>query len=395
MRFVSMLPLVFAAACLPSQGGEGEDLGVGGGADLGARDFGGVVSGDGGGGGAPDLAPAPTEALGYVGSYGNGITLVRLDLSTGMLEKRTAFTTITGSPSFLERSADGRFLYAVREGSSQASAFSIGADGALTFVNDVSSGGSGPAHLSRSPSGRHLLVANYGDGKLTVIAVGQSDGRLGAATHNLDGCANAHQVVADGRTGAVYVPCKGEDSVKQYSLNATGVLSPLGTGVGAMLAGAGPRHAVLHPTLRVLYVLGENDSHVVAFPLDANGLVIAPMLGRWPTLPVGFSGQNTGAEIALHPSARWLYASNRGHDSIARFVVGSDGRLTAAGQISTAGRTPRHFSIDPTGRWLVVANQTSGTLVVFSIDQGTGALTQVGNPVSTPSPAFVGAWRVR
>jgi len=391
------MSVALAAACL-SSGGEGlPDLGAGGGADLAGVDLGGG-GGDvdgGGGGGAPDLAAAPTEALGYVGSYGNGITLVRLDLATGALEKRTAYTNVSGSPSFLARSSDGRFLYAVREGSSQASAFAVASDGTLTALNDVSSGGSGPAHLALSPSGRHLLVANYGDGKLAVIAVGASDGRLGAATQNLAGCANAHELVPDGRTGAVYVPCKGEDSVKQYSLSASGTLSALGTGVWAAMAGAGPRHAALHPTLRVLYVLGENDSAVVALPLDASGLVSSPSLGRLSTIPASFTATNTGAEIAVHPSGRWLYASNRGHDSVARFTLAGDGRMTAAGQTSTGGQTPRHFSLDPTGRWLVVANQTSGTLVVFAIDQTTGALTQVGNAVATPAPAFVGAWVAR
>jgi 6-phosphogluconolactonase len=283
----------------------------------------------------------------------------------------------------------------VREGAGQASAFSVAADGTLTALNDVSSGGSGPAHLALSPSGRHLLVANYGDGKLAVIAVGAADGRLGAATQNLDGCPNAHQVVPDGRTGAVYVPCLYDSLVKQYTLSASGTLSALGTGVWMGMAGSGSRHAALHPTLRVLYVLGEKDSAVVALPLDASGIITAPSLGRLSTLPAGYTDPNTGAEIAVHPSGRWLYTSNRGHNSIARFTLAGDGRMTAAGHTPTGGTTPRHFSLDPTGRWLIVANQESGTLVVFSIDQNSGALTQVGNAVSTPSPAFVGAWRAR
>lgn len=277
-------------------------------------------------------------------------------------------------------------LYAVNEGLGQVAAFTFESDAGLTLINRVSSGGNGPAHVSVDQTGTRVFVANYGGGNTSVLPV--TDAGIGAATQTLASGGQAHQIFADANNRFVYVPCKQADHIAQYALDA-GALVPLTPPTMATDAGAGPRHLALHPTLPRAYLINELGNTVQTLAIDANGRLTS--LQTLSSLPSGFMNNNTGAEIAVHPNGRFVYASNRGHDSIARFSVDTvSGELTSLGHTATGGNQPRHFSIDSTGRWLLVGNQSSGTVVLFALDSQTGALTSLGVVANVPNVAFAG-----
>jgi 6-phosphogluconolactonase len=178
--------------------------------------------------------------------------------------------------------------------------------------------------------------------------------------------------------------------VLSYRLDpAKGGLAPAESQFAAIAPGSGPRHLAFRPDGKFVYALNEMLSGVVAFRYDAGRGTLAE-LQTLSTLPEGFSGESSGAEIAMHPGGKFLYASNRGHDSIAIFRVDpAKGTLTSVDRVSTQGKTPRSFAIDPSGRFLVAANQSSGTLVIFRIDQQTGGLTPTDTTVQVGSPVCV------
>ena len=383
-----LLLFVFAIAC-----GHG-DAGV---ADGGARDLGGGVGGggadDGGGGGggelgAADLAATATTAFVYVSGYSTTIARYTLDPATGALTA-AGTTTATGSPSFLAVDPARRYLYAVDESNSKVEAFAIDPQsGALTHLGtDAPSGGSGPAHLSVDPSGKWVLVANYGSGDVAVLPIA-ADGSVGAGT-SLHAGANAHMALVDATNRFAWVPCLGSNYVAQYTFDAaTGALAAQTPATLVTPSGAGPRHLALHPTRALAYLIEETDSMVGAYSVDGGGKLT--LLERRSTRAAGATGSNTGAEVQVHPSGRFVYVSNRGDDDLGVFAIGSDGKLTPVAHTKTGGQTPRHFSIDPTGKWLLVADQTSGDVRVFAIDAAAGTLTPAGAPVSATMPSFVG-----
>jgi 6-phosphogluconolactonase len=263
--------------------------------------------------------------------------------------------------------------------------------GALTMVNRVTSEGRGPAHVAVTPDGRWALAANYTSGTLAVWPVAP-DGRLGAVADRESPGANAHQIVVDPSNRYVFVPCLGVDAVAQYLFDAgTGQLTANSVPRFATATRAGPRHLALHPSGRFAYLMNELDSTVMALGFDAaTGRLSA--IQTLSSLPMGFTGMNTGAEIQVAPSGRFVYASNRGHNSIAVFAVDTaTGRLTVVEHQRTNVQTPRHFSVDPSGEFLRVANQGVNTVATFRVAVDTGRLTPLGTTPVGNSPSFA-AW---
>jgi 6-phosphogluconolactonase len=348
----------------------------------------------------------------YVGTYtgtnsaSKGIYPLRLDLSTGALTEAGP-PAESVSPSFLALHPSGRFLYAVNETGGSAkeeggvSAFAIDArTGGLSFLNQQSSRGGAPCHLALDTQGRHVLVANYGGGSVAVLPV-QQDGRLDAATtfvqHEGQGAdpgrqkrPHAHWVDLDRANRFALVADLGLDQLLIYRFDpAKGGLTPNQPPAARLAPAAGPRHATFHPDGRHVYVINELSSTVTAFSYDPAAGTLTE-LQTLSTLPAGFTGQSFTAEIAIRPDGKFLYGSNRGHDSIAIFAVDpATGKLTAAGHQSTLGKRPRNFAIDPTGAYLLAANQDSDTIAVFRIDKTSGGLTAVGLPVSVPRPVCI------
>lgn len=364
-------------------------------------------------GGPATASPAKVgKVMLYVGTYtsgeSKGIYRLHLDLATGALSP-AGEPTETVSPSFLAFHPSRRFLYAVNEtGDSPAdksgmvSAFAIDpATGALTFLNQQPSGGAAPCHVTIDKEGRHAFIANYWGGTVEVLPI-QADGRLGppsSVIRHQDRAAkpgvapHPHSTTLDAANGFAFVADLGLDEIVAYRLDATRGLAPHEAGTARLAAGAGPRHLAFHPRGRHAYVINELDSTVTRLDYDPVAGTMKPVQ-TVPTLPAGFKGKNSTAEVVVHPDGKLLFGSNRGHDSIAIFAIdGTMGALTAAGHQATGGKTPRNFAIDPTGAFLLAANQDSDSITVFRIDRASGALTSVGAPVRVPRPVCLRFWR--
>jgi len=345
----------------------------------------------------------------YVGTYtdgdSRGIYRLELDLGSGALTA-VGEPAPAADPSFLALHPEGRFLYAANElgegpedQSGTVSAFAIDpASGALTLLNRQPSGGASPCHLAVDPTGRYALVANYHSGSVAVLPIGK-DGRLapasarvqheGHSVHERQKTPHAHWIDLDPTDRFALVADLGLDQILSYRLDDAGRLTRHEAGTARLRPGAGPRHVAFHPDGRRAYVIDEIDSTVSVFAYDAD-------TGRFEsrqvvsTLPEGYSGRNATAEIAVHPSGRFVYGSNRGHDSIAVFAVDEEtGDLRPEGHVPSGGRTPRNFAIEPGGRFLLAANQGSDTVAVFRISERDGSLEPVGEPVHVPRPVCV------
>jgi 6-phosphogluconolactonase len=358
-------------------------------------------------------ASSKNELLVYIGTYtgpkSKGIYLSRLDLASGALTPpELAAETI--SPSFLAVHPRSGFLYSVNEAGTtdgkpggSVSAFRIDrATGALTPLNRESSGGRGPAHLIVDPPGRNVLVANYGGGSVAVLPL-EADGRLKPASafvqHTGSGFnpqrqkePHAHSINVDRDNRFAYVADLGLDKVLVYRFDAKrGSLTANTPPFAAVAPGAGPRHFAFHPKARFGYVINEMDLTVTAFSHDAKRGTLTTVQ-TVSTLPEGLPKLPTysTAEVQVHPSGKFLYGSNRGHDSITVFAIdGKSGKLTYVQNEATQGNTPRGFGIDPTGTYLLAGNQRSDSVVVFRIDQQTGRLTPTGHKIEVGSPVCV------
>jgi 6-phosphogluconolactonase len=368
---------------------------------------------------APAADAARTDAnnernrtmLVYVGTYtggeSKGIYLFRMDPATGKLTP-AGVAAETANPSFLAIHPNRRFLYAVGEigdfagrKSGAVSAFAIEPkSGALTLLNQQPSRGAGPCHLVVDGPGRNVLVANYGGGSVAALPIA-ADGRLGEATGFVqhEGSSvnprrqeapHAHSINTDRESRFAFAADLGLDRVLIYRLDSEqGTLTPNDPPYASVKPGAGPRHFAFHPGGRYAYVINELDSTLTAFSYDAARGALTE-LHTLSTLPAGFEGNNSTAEVQVHPSGKFVYGSNRGHHSIAIFAVdAATGRLTPVGHQPTGGRTPRNFGIDPTGTYLIAANQETHTLVVFRIDPATGRLEPTGETAGAPSPVCV------
>jgi 6-phosphogluconolactonase len=355
----------------------------------------------------------PDELLVHVGTYtgpsSKGIYAARLNASTGALTE-PVLAAETPSPSFLALHPSRPVLYAVNEigefegkPAGSVSAFAIDrATGLLKAINRQSSGGGGPAHVSVDAQGRHVFVANYGGGSVAALPVA-GDGGLrpmsGFVQHTGSSVnparqkgPHAHSIDLDPSGARAYVADLGLDKILIYRYDATaGTLTPSDPPFATVAPGSGPRHVAMHPSGRFLYVTNEIVLTVTAFAREAasGGL---KSLQTISTLPEGVATQPaySTAELTMHPSGRFLYGSNRGHDSLTVFAVDqSTGRLSYVQNEPTGGSTPRSFGIDPSGRWLLAANQRSDSIVVFRIDQASGRLAPTGTRVSVGSPVCI------
>jgi 6-phosphogluconolactonase len=356
---------------------------------------------------APAAGPAQQKYLVYVGTYtdrgSKGIYAYRFDSSTGKLTS-LGLAAESAEPSFLAVDPTGRFLYAVSETADYngqptgaVSAFAIQPEtGKLSLLNQVSSRGQDPAHITLDRMGKYALVSNYTQGSVAVIPI-LKDGRLGEASSFVQHKGSsvnpqrqkgphAHAVAMSPDNRFAIVADLGLDQLLVYSFDATkGTLGAQPQIVKAN-AGAGPRHLVFSSSGRFLYLINELQSTVAAYSYNADTGALRE-LQTVSTLPKEFSGNNTAAEIEVYPSEKYLFASNRGDDSVVVFAIDSaTGALTHIETEHTGGKTPRNFATDPTGSWLLAANQDSDNTVLFRIDPKTGHLTPTGETVQVQSP---------
>jgi 6-phosphogluconolactonase len=365
--------------------------------------------------GTAERIAARAERLVYIGTYtkatnqnstSQGIYAFKFDDASGALTPM-GVAAETPSPSFLTASADGRFLFAVNElqtyeGAPGGSATSFAVDkatGKLTELSVQATKGSGPCHLVLDQTGRYLAVANYGGGSYSLFPVG-ADGKLQPATAVVAGDKTTvgdpptqvkplgHAVAFDATNRFLVTSDKGLDKLLVFRFDAAkGTLTPNDPAFGALPARTGPRHFGFHPSGQWVFSLGEQGINITTFAWNATTGALKP-LSSVPTRPAEVTSGST-AELEVHPTGKFVYASNRGHDTIAAFSVGANGALTLVEYEPTRGKTPRSFAIDPTGRWLIAANQNTGDLSVFSLDQTTGALSPVGELSKAPVPVSV------
>ena len=356
------------------------------------------------------LAQQPgAPAFAYVGSFtsqaraarGDGINVYRLEPDTG------AWTHVQNvgdlvNPSFLAMDRSRRFVYSAHADLDYATAFAIdAASGRLRRLNRQSTGGTNGVHLAVDPSNGYLVVSNYASGSLAVLPV-NDDGSLAPLSDlvELQGAPGPHPVEQvgshphhnpfDPQGRFLLVPDKGLDRVFVFRVDTrSGTLVAGATPWVTAQPGAAPRHADFHPTQPYAYVINELDSTMAAYAYDSQRGALRE-LQRLTTLPEDFTARNTTAEVAVHPSGRFLYGSNRGHNSIVAYAIdAASGRLELIGWTPTGGRTPRYFGLDPSGTRLYACNQNDHTIVAFGIDPATGALTPTGQRVQTGSPVTI------
>jgi 6-phosphogluconolactonase len=364
---------------------------------------------------SPASLPQKSDSyyLVYVGTYttkqtSKGIYAYNFNATTGQLSS-IGLAAESTDPSFVAVHPNGKFLYAVNEvgdfngmKSGAVSAFAIDPkSGALKLLNQVSTHGAGPCFVSLDKTGRFVLVANYDGGSVATFAI-QDDGSLsllkGFVQHSGSGVdkerqegPHAHWIGVSPDNRFALAADLGLDDVLVYKLDdVRGGLTPNTPPLAEVKPGSGPRHLVFHPTGKFAYLVSEMSSTVTAFAYSAQKGSLSA-LQTLPMLPKDYSGVREAAEIAVHPSGKFLYASNRGTaNSIVAYKIDAvKGTLTAAGTFSTKGMIPRNFAIDPTGQFLLAANEDSGNIVVFRIDATTGSLTPTGQVVEVPAPVCI------
>ncbi len=342
---------------------------------------------------AASVPGAGQERL-YFGTYtsgsSRGVYQSTLDLATGMAGPTNLAGTAT-DPSFVAIHPGRTFLYAVNEGGGYVVAFSINpTTGKLTLLNQQSSDGANPCHVVVDSAGKNVLVANYTGGSVTAYPI-QADGRLGTVTAHVQHPAgsHAHCVTLDAANRFALVCDLGLNRIYSYRFDPTlGTLTTNSVPWTTVAAGSGPRHLAFDPQYRRAYVICELSATLLTFNYDSTNGALTPVQ-TVNTLPVGYTGQKWAAEVAVHPSGRFVYASNRGTNTIEVFAVNAlDGTLTKVRQQRT-GATPRHFAIDPTGTFCLVANQDSNSIQIFPIDPQTGWLTKTNQTITISKPTCV------
>jgi 6-phosphogluconolactonase len=342
--------------------------------------------------------------LGHVDGRAKGISYWSLDSETGALTKKGGPWPIVNA-SHLCTSRDGKFLYAISEtdeykGEEDGYITSYAIDsktGGLTELGTISSEGVGPAYVSLDQSGRYLLLANYVAGNI-VVYPRLRNGLLGEPTSNVQHTGSSinperqeaphpHSIIASPDNQFVLAADLGLDKIKVYGFDdKSGALEPLPTHDAITPAGSGPRHLVFHPSGNYVYLTLEMASQVAAYAFEAGKLTLVDI---YSTLPLGVRTPSSNAEIRVTQDGRFLYASNRGHDSIAAFQINeATGELTLIHTLSTEGKTPRNFGIAPNDRLIVAGNQDSHTILSYKIDEETGRLTPTGKKAATPSPVL-------
>jgi 6-phosphogluconolactonase len=343
---------------------------------------------------APDVPPGGTHPSTAVGIY-----VFRMDPRDGDLDLVQVVTS--SNPSYLAFNPTKTHLYSVNEDlAGRVSAYAINANGTLSFVNTASAVGQFTTHINVHPSGQYLYAANYGTGNYPVFRL-LADGSIGPMTANFQGVGNgtgpnparqegphAHQILTDLDGNHVFGVDLGADKINVLNLDlASGMLTPNVVPYASVASGSGPRHMAFHPNKKRAYVLNELASSVDVFNYDpVRGALI--WLQTISTLPRSFTGANTTAEIRIHPSGKFLYNTNRGHNSITMYEIdGDSGRLRVIGWESTRGEWPRGMNIDPSGTFLYAANQNTDNIAVFKI-RSNGELRQSAL-VRTPTPVDV------
>jgi 6-phosphogluconolactonase len=351
----------------------------------------------------------PAAVYAYVGCYttperyarGDGIHVYRVDPATGAWTHVQHVGNLV-NPSFLTMRHDRRCLCSVHGDQTYATSFAVDREtGRLAGINRVETGGRNGVHSAFDPSGRFVIVANYSSGAVSVLPVA-ADGRLGdpvqvvpltgqPGPHRVEQTgSHPHQIVFDPSGKYVIVPDKGLDRVFIFRFDAdAGKLAPTAQGSVVARSGSGPRHAAFHPSLPVAWVLNEIASTVTTYYWEPEHGSLRPV-EILPTLPPDFTGESTAAEIAVGQQGRFVYCSNRGHDSVAIFSADPQtGVLTSTGWQPARGRVPRFIGFEPSKQFLYAANEQSDTVVRWKADAATGRLTAVGDPVRNASPVTI------
>ncbi len=338
---------------------------------------------------------------------GEGIYVYRLDVSSGSMEQCGLAEGVL-NPSYLAFDPSHRFLYAVNElkefegaPTGAVSAFSVDpGSGRLRFLNQKPSHGTDPCHLTVDKTGKYVLVANFMSGSVCVLPI-REDGSLGDATDVIQhqgssadpvrqSGPHAHAVTLDDTGRYAFVPDLGIDKLMVYKFDVKrGKLEPNDESWVEVAAGAGPRQLVMHPSRGYAYLVNELDSTMTAFRYDGDKGTLRE-IQTLSTLPEDFKGASTCAEVQIAPSGKFLYGSNRGHDSIVIYAIDQmNGRLTCIGHESTQGKTPRNFVVASAGEFLLVANQDTDNIVTFRLDPASGELIAIGYSVDVPTPVCV------
>ena len=362
----------------------------------------------------PIQADEPTgKTWVFVGTYtggkngSKGIYRLELDLATGKLSKPEVAAEVT-SPSFLAIHPTGKFLYSVNEvdvakgkKGGAVSAFKLdAASGELKYLNHASTVGAGPCHLVVDKVGKNVLAANYGGGSAVVLPIG-SDGKVGEHTgfvqhkgksvnKSRQEAPHAHSINLDPANKFAFVADLGMDEVLIYRFDPDkGNITANDPTSASVKPGAGPRHFAFHPNGKFAYVINELDMTVTAFTYDPDKGALTN-LQTIPTIKGKTKNNYSTAEVVVHPSGKFLYGSNRGHDTIAIFTIDEEtGKLTHVGNQGHKIKTPRNFAIEPTGKYMLVASQDGDRVGVFSIDQKTGELSPTGEEAHVPMPVCV------
>lgn len=357
---------------------------------------------------------APSSYLMYVGTYtggkSQGIYAFRFDAATGGKLESLGLAAELKSPSFLAVHPTGKYVYAVSEidnfdGKKTGGVAALAIDkatGKLTKLNESPSGSAGPCHLTVDKLGKYVLVANYGGGTVAAIAIG-GDGKLGKMTADIKHTGSsvnparqkephAHSINLDAANKFAVAADLGLDQLLVYKFDAdSGSLTANDPPHTKMKPGAGPRHFAFHPSGKFAYAINEINCTMTALAYDADKGTLKE-LQTLSTLRPDETYQNgwSTADVHVHLSGKFLYGSNRGHDTIVVYAIDpARGTLTYVENQSTRGKTPRNFAIDPTGKWLLAENQSSDTIAVFSINQDSGKLKPVGDLVECPSPVCI------
>jgi len=337
----------------------------------------------------------------YIGTGDKGenssISLCELDLSTGKITLVDTFNNCKG-PGYVSVSPNKKNLYAA-SGDNRISAFSIGSDNKLTYLNSQPSEGLNPCHVSVHPSGKMAFLANYTGGSFSAYTL-KVNGEVNPATYTeqYSGTgpntkrqekAHAHFSTASPAGKHVYTVDLGSDRVMNYIVDTkSGKLTPNpAQPFYTAKAGSGPRHLVIHSSGKNLFLLNELESTLTACSIGKKGVITT--IATYPTLPADFTGNNTSAAIRLHPNGKFVYVSNRGHNSVSAFKINADGTLLKVDEITKSIVVPRDFNIDPTGKYMIIANQDANNLVVYTVDPQTGKLTFKHESISIKAPICV------